>query len=384
MYGDATNWNEDAYKESILKDQEIQTLTVFRTAWPPSSNPNPNTIVLASSDGSLMSYSISEIPLGFSDLRAPQVKPNAFLQGHDGPAYDVKFYGNAEEDALLLSCGDDGRIRGWRWDEFVQSQVPGALQGNHIKPIVDLVNPQHKGPWGSLSPIPENNAIAVDTQGGSIFSAAGDSCAYWWDVETCKIKMCFKGHLDYLHCIVARNSANQIITGSEDGSARLWDCRSGKCIRVIDSLKDEKFKVLSSSVSCIALDASESWLACGSGRSLSVWNLSASECVSRMCTRASIQDVIFSDNQILAVGAEPVMSRFDINGAVLSQIPSAPQSAFSVSVHPSGVTAVGGYGGLVDIISQFGSPLLHIPLPMHLMKKLIIISGILIDARNYR
>ncbi|KAJ6367362.1 hypothetical protein OIU77_003675 [Salix suchowensis] len=355
MYGDATNWNEDAYKESILKDQEIQTLTVFRTAWPPSSNPNPNTIVLASSDGSLMSYSISEIPLGFSDLRAPQVKPNAFLQGHDGPAYDVKFYGNAEEDALLLSCGDDGRIRGWRWDEFVQSQVPGALQGNHIKPIVDLVNPQHKGPWGSLSPIPENNAIAVDTQGGSIFSAAGDSCAYWWDVETCKIKMCFKGHLDYLHCIVARNSANQIITGSEDGSARLWDCRSGKCIRVIDSLKDEKFKVLSSSVSCIALDASESWLACGSGRSLSVWNLSASECVSRMCTRASIQDVIFSDNQILAVGAEPVMSRFDINGAVLSQIPSAPQSAFSVSVHPSGVTAVGGYGGLVDIISQFGS-----------------------------
>jgi translation initiation factor 4A/THO complex subunit 6 len=79
------------------------------------------------------------------------------------------------------------------------------------------------------------------------------------------------------------------------------------------------------------------------------------------------------------------MSRFDINGAVLSQIPSAPQSAFSVSVHPSGVfsyyfpfgfsiyslfctpnachyashalapIAVGGYEGLVDIISQFGS-----------------------------
>lgn len=61
MFGDATNWNEDAYKESILKDREIQTLTVFRTAWPPSSNPNPNTIVLASSDGSLTSYSISKI-----------------------------------------------------------------------------------------------------------------------------------------------------------------------------------------------------------------------------------------------------------------------------------------------------------------------------------
>lgn len=29
--------------------------------------------------------------------------------------------------------------------------------------------------------------------------------------ETCRIKMCFKGHLDYLYCIVARNSANQVM-----------------------------------------------------------------------------------------------------------------------------------------------------------------------------
>ena len=28
-------------------------------------------------------------------------EPNCFLQGHDGPAYDVKFYGD-DEDALLL------------------------------------------------------------------------------------------------------------------------------------------------------------------------------------------------------------------------------------------------------------------------------------------
>uniref|UniRef100_A0A2P2JC96 Uncharacterized protein n=1 Tax=Rhizophora mucronata TaxID=61149 RepID=A0A2P2JC96_RHIMU len=34
--------------------------------------------------------------------------------------------------------------------------------------------------------------------------------------------MTFKGHLDYLHCVVARNSTNQIVTGSEDGTARIW------------------------------------------------------------------------------------------------------------------------------------------------------------------
>jgi hypothetical protein len=59
MCGDARNWDEDAYRESILKQREIQTRTVFRTVWAPSQSPNPETIVVASSDGSLASYSIS-------------------------------------------------------------------------------------------------------------------------------------------------------------------------------------------------------------------------------------------------------------------------------------------------------------------------------------
>ncbi|KAF5946657.1 hypothetical protein HYC85_016885 [Camellia sinensis] len=309
---DCRNWDEDAYRNTILQDRQTQCRTVFRTSFPPSLSPNPpDLIVAASSDGSLASYSISSLlsspplGLGFGNGRVQnllQAEPQCFLQGHDGPAYDVKFYGNGEDSLLLSSCGDDGRIRGWRWKEISKPEEHIPWQGGHLKPVLDLVNPQHKGPWSALSPIPENNSIAVDNQ------------------EKSEIKMVFKGHSDYLHCIVARNSGNQIITGSEDGTARIWDCKSGKCIQVIDPGKDKKLKEFFPFVSCIALDASESWL-------------------------------------ILAVGAEPLLTRYDMNGAILSRIQCAPQSAFSISLHPAGVTAVAGYGGLVDVVSQFGSHL---------------------------
>ncbi|KAF6143711.1 hypothetical protein GIB67_021721 [Kingdonia uniflora] len=67
-----------------------------------------------------------------------------------------------------------------------------AFAGDYLKPVLDLTNPQDKGPWGALSPVPENNAIAVDYQ------------------EIGQIKAVFKGHSDYLHCVVARNSRNQV------------------------------------------------------------------------------------------------------------------------------------------------------------------------------
>ncbi|KOM47721.1 hypothetical protein LR48_Vigan07g142500 [Vigna angularis] len=406
MYGDATNWDENAYRETVLKEREIQTRTVFRTAWAPPYN--LDTLLAASSDGSVASYSISSSiaasklknPFGFvnADTDKLSVEPNCFIQAHYGPAYDVKFYGDGE-DALLLSCGDDGRIRGWKWKEFSSPHYSVSSQGgNDTKPVLDVVNPQHKGPWGALSPIPENNALAVNTQEGSVFAASGDSCAYCWDVETGKLKMVFKGHMEYLHCIVARNSSNQVlildltvfglvdvrtmmvagrqssprgnmggkcvdgkdacpdtsynalgrclddlevdvgqmITGSEDGTTRIWDCKSGKCTQVIDPVKHLKLKGSASWVGCVALDASESWLACSSGRNISLWNLPASECVSKIPTRATVQDMLFDNNQILTVGTDPLLNRFDMNGTILSQIQCAPSSSFSISLHPAG------------------------------------------------
>ncbi|KAK1264938.1 WD repeat-containing protein DWA1 [Acorus gramineus] len=363
--GDARDWDEDGYRRSILSERELQCRTVFRTAFAPNNPRNDHDVlVVASSDGSVAPYDLSSSSaLHLNQIRGqqslldiPVAEPMCCLNAHKGPAYDVKFYGDGD-DSLLLSCGDDGRICGWRWNDISNSDESMPMQGVHLESVLELVNPQHQGPWDALSPIPETNAIAVNKQEGSIFSATGDGCAYCWDVETSKRTMTFRGHSAYLHCVVARKSSNQIITGSEDGTARIWDCRSGQCVKVIHPQKGCKLTDSYSYVSCVAVDKYERWLVCGSGRNVSVWSLPACELILSFENKSSVQDVLINDNQILVVGAEPVLTRMHINGEDFSKIQCAPPSAFSVSLHPSGVTAVGGYGGLVDIVSEFGSHL---------------------------
>ncbi|CAK9868022.1 unnamed protein product [Sphagnum jensenii] len=166
--------------------------------------------------------------------------------------------------------------------------------------------------------------------------------------ETGKNTMVCQGHSDYLHCIASRPSHNQIITGSEDVTARIWDCRSGdECVAALDPWNAVKISKKPMAklpwISCLSLDASENWLA---------WI-----CMTHICMRATPQAITIANDQILTVGTQPILSRWSFGGTLLSQAVCAPLSAFSVSVHPSWLTAVAGYGGLVDIISEFGSHL---------------------------
>ncbi|MQL69200.1 hypothetical protein Taro_001504 [Colocasia esculenta] len=104
--GDVRAWDEEAYRNSVLLERERRAKTVFKTAFAPSSsaNPGPEVIVVASSDGSVSPYSISSCVASAASA-SPCIllaQPLHTNQGHIGPAYDVKFYGDGE-DALLLS-----------------------------------------------------------------------------------------------------------------------------------------------------------------------------------------------------------------------------------------------------------------------------------------
>lgn len=357
---DVRNWDEAAYKASLQAQREASTRTVFAARLSSSSH----LLATASSDGSVCLFSIasclSSQPSTSSIRETPQVmEPFVSLSKHDGAAYDLQFYGEGN-DAILLSCGDDGKIQGWHWEHIKDGAYFENDDGKPWKPDFVLANPQQKGSRGALAPMPETNAIATNSKEGYIFSATGSGRAYCWDIATEKIVTTFEGHSEYLHCICARPLHKQVITGSEDGTVRIWDCRSASTVAILDACKASRVskapKEVSSWVSCVALDSSEKWLVCGTGGNcLTLWSLLSLDAVTRISTSSAPQAVTIANNQIMSVGALPYLSCFTYGGDVISKVGIAPLSAFSISAYPSGACVVAGYGGLVDIVSEFGS-----------------------------
>ena len=55
-----------------------------------------------------------------------------------------------------------------------------------------------------------------------IYAACGDNKVHIWDTETEQQVGSLQGHADYVHCVAVTNDGNQVISGGEDGTVRLW------------------------------------------------------------------------------------------------------------------------------------------------------------------
>ena len=86
---------------------------------------------------------------------------------------------------------------------------------------------------GGLGPLSETSALVLDPSSGVLYSAAGDGNAYAWDLGTQQCTGSFKGHSDLLHCLSVRSRQRQLLSGSEDGTLRLWDVRNFSSTHVL-------------------------------------------------------------------------------------------------------------------------------------------------------
>jgi hypothetical protein len=219
-------------------------------------------------------------------------------------------------------------------------------------PAFRLEHPRATGVRGSVGALAEANDLAFDAKSATLFTAAGDGNAYAWDLRTGALARTFTGHDGYLHCVASRARNGQIVTGSEDCTAKLWDLRAAEASATLRPPGET-----CGWCACAQVDATEDWLVCGWGAGvLTTWSLSAQTCTAAMPTAAPPQQVRFgshSQSAVYSVGAESLMYEWTLSGTLVRRVACAPTSLFGIDsssvVREAGLVAACGNAACVQL-----------------------------------
>lgn len=70
-----------------------------------------------------------------------------------------------------------------------------------------------------------------------VVTGSHDGTAKLWDVDTGKPLITFMGHKSNIHCVAVTPDGNRVITGSGDHTVKLWKTFTGECTETIDTGK---------------------------------------------------------------------------------------------------------------------------------------------------
>ncbi|KAK4268481.1 hypothetical protein QN277_025135 [Acacia crassicarpa] len=214
--------------------------------------------------------------------------PIMLLTGHQSAVYTMKFN---SAGTVIASGSHDREI--FLWNVHGDCKNFMVLKG-HKNAVLDL----H---W--------------TTDGTQIVSASPDKTLRAWDVETGKQIKKMAEHLSYVNsCCPSRRGPPLVVSGSDDGTAKLWDMRQRGSIQTFP----DKYQITAVSFS----DASDKIYTGGIDDDVKVWDLRKGEVT---MTLQGHQDMITS-MQLSPDGSYLLTNGMDCKLCIWDMRPYAPQN----------------------------------------------------------
>lgn len=226
--------------ESIVSGSDDTTVRLWNTAtgkhvklffshlgpiWDVEFDREGKRIVTASGDGTAIVWDLST-----GAAKAP-------FTGHDGPVYTAAFSPTGPE---VATGGYDRRILIWN---------PGTLTefnfDNLKSPTGKVVADQEsKALDGHSAPVRD---ILFSGDGNQIVSGSDDNTVRLWSLETLKDEKTFRGHNGSVRSLVLADNDSIILTASKDNRIRQWSIDQYAEVRVLHShvLDEHRAEVLS-------------------------------------------------------------------------------------------------------------------------------------------
>lgn len=144
-------------------------------------------------------------PARTSNLESPIM----LLTGHTGEVFCSKI---SPDGDLVASAGYDRAI--FLWEVYGNCDNLAVIRG-HTGPIIDL---------------------HFSSDGDYLYTCSTDKVVCTWDIETCSRIKKLKGHTTYVNSVCpARRGPQIIVSGSDDGTVKVWDVRRKAAVHTLQS-----------------------------------------------------------------------------------------------------------------------------------------------------
>jgi WD40 repeat protein/uncharacterized caspase-like protein len=179
-------------------------------------------------------------------------------------------------------------------------------------------------------------SVAFSTDGKQVLTGSGDGTAKLWDLSGRELQT-FAGHDSGVSSVAFSRDGTQVLTGSQDGTAKLWD---------LSGYEIQTFRGHADGVTSVAFSPDGQKVLTGSiDRTAKLWDLSGRGI--QIFTENDAQGVssaVFSpDGQKVLTGSENGTAKlWDLSGRVIQTFTEHPYEVSSVAFSPDGLKVLTG------------------------------------------
>ncbi|XP_030385760.1 THO complex subunit 6 [Scaptodrosophila lebanonensis] len=283
--------------------------------------------------GDIFILDLKELDKGTEE---PPGKLKLSAQGSDVDINCLAFH----RDYLIV--GAIGLIYGLQWNEEEQLLSTKRAWEVKIPMQVDAVE------------VPDVNSMWLHSDTDTLYAGCGDGVIYQISLEDGRIQREFRGHTDYVHCVVG-NANGCIYSGAEDGTVRFWNDKEKEQTAMLEPHKNSQLLRPDWGKWIGAVAVNDDWLICGGGPRPAIWHLGSLECTRTLDFPGRVHVCDFVDDCVLLGGEHNHVQFYTLNGALQSNIPVEHTACYSSvwQTTPFKFMSISGFSNKLHILKDF-------------------------------
>ncbi|WP_250122533.1 serine/threonine-protein kinase [Chroococcidiopsis sp. CCMEE 29] len=201
--------------------------------------------------------------------------------------------------------------------------------------IILLLGLAGYGYWQSIRNIPtltghsgEVNTIAFSPDGQNIASGSDDRTIKIWQLNSRKELRTLKGHADWVYAVAISPDGKTLVSGSKDNTIKVWNLNTRQELRI---LPDHK-----SYVNAVAISPDGQKIASGSyDKTIKIWNLNTGQISTLVGHSREVLSVAISPNaqQLVSASADRTIKVWNLNtGKELSTLTGHSGDVNSIAI----------------------------------------------------